>query len=164
GQVKSERPAGPAPSPPPPRVLEKLSVRWHRVLARHVHALVREDLPNGQHRLVLRAWEERSDRATLTRELARGRDLVAMVRGDDGRGGGGGGRSGPGRGGGGGVRWGAVFSGGDGRLVARVPVLRGTRQALLHDGRAYSLTARTRRAPGGAARPSHELHAYDLEA
>jgi hypothetical protein len=162
GHVKAEKAGETAAPAAPPPLLEKLSVRWHRSLAGHLHALVVEELPGRRQRLVLRTWEERSGKATSSRELMRGRDPVVMVGHGD--------RHlwlreptpGPDAPEGGARYW-SVFSGVDGRLVARVPVLPGTRQGLLLGRRAYCLTARSRPRPGGPARARHELHAIDVQ-
>lgn len=161
GHVKAEE-AGEPPAPPaPPRVLEKLAVRWQRSLAGHLHALVVERVPGrGEQRLVLRTWDERSGKAATARELMRGRDLVVMVghgerhlwvRGPT-----------PDPDAPEGARHWSVFSGVDGRLVARVPVLPGARQGLLLGRRAYCLTARSRPV-GRGAQARHELHAIDVQ-
>jgi hypothetical protein len=168
GHVKDEKAGVPAAPAATPRVLEKLAVRWQRSLAGHLHALVLEEVSGAaeggrQHRLVLRGWEERSGRPTLSRELMRGRDLEVLIGHGD--------RHlwlreatpSPGDTPEGARRFWSVFSGVDGRAVARVPVLPGTRQGLLLGGRAYCLTARSRPVPGGGARPRHELHAIDVE-
>lgn len=164
GQVKPQGAAAAAEPPAPPRVLEKLAVRWHRTFAGQVHALVAEDLAGGAQRLWLRTWAMPAGRPALARELMRGRDLVVMVGLDDHHLWLREGSANPGAAGAEAPRAWSVYSGVDGRLVATVPVVAGTRQGLLHDGRAYLLTARPRRGAAGPARPVYELHAYDLQA
>ncbi len=173
GKVRQENAAPPAPLAPP-RVLPqmaKLAVRWQRSLAGQLVALVVEEMPGStparrRQRLVLRSWNERTGKETPPRELLCGARPVFLVGLDD--------RhlwvrdagcpdepssSGPGAL----SRHWSVFAAVDGQLVARVPLVPGTRAATIIDDRAYCLCAGGVRAtPGGIHRAGRVLHAIDL--
>jgi hypothetical protein len=147
--------------------LEKLFVRWHRSIAGQLHAVVVEELPDStvaerKQRLVLRIWNERTGRESLSRELIRGQssllpglDGIHLWVRDASRN--------PDEVGEGRQRW-SVYSALDGHLVARPPYLPGTQEASLFGARAYYLTASAARRSGGPSTGrSYELHAVDVE-
>ena len=168
GKVRQQStPLAPAPATPrvPPQ-LEKLAVRWQRVVGGQLFALVVEELPGSgpgqrRQRLVLLSWNERTGKENPPRELMRGRRLVLMPGLDDRHlwlrdGAPGSGEPFAGR------HW-SVFAAIDGHLVARVPFVPGTRSATIIGDWAYCLSAGAVRAtPEGAIRGGRVLHAIDL--
>jgi hypothetical protein len=152
--------------------LEKRAVRWKWQTGEQLLAVVQEPLvcesdTDRLHRLVLCAWDLRTGKALLSRELLRGRRPVLLC-GLDGR-----------------ELWlrdavpapdesssasrtathhWAVVSPLDGQLITRVPFIPGTYAATLLDNRAYCLSVGlTPRFRGHSSRRVITLHAIDLE-
>ncbi|MBY0229749.1 MAG: hypothetical protein K2W96_10755 [Gemmataceae bacterium] len=146
-----------------PKLLEKLSVRWHRTFGGQVLAVTEEEAgkPGDRtHRLLLRTWDERTGKEAAAKELVRG-GRPALLRGLDGlhlwvRDAGTRETEEP-------AGW-QVYSSLDGHAVAQVPFVAGTSQAVLLGGRAYVVAGASGRAAleGNGSR-AYVLHALDLE-
>jgi hypothetical protein len=173
GTVKTGR-IGAPPTPPSaavPALLENLSVRWHRSISGHLHALVLEEAPAAKgerkQRMMLRIWNEQTGKESKPRELLCGSRPVVLTDpnglhlwlrdaapspdelGTN---------DAPGR-----VYGWKIWSVLDGHLVARLPFVPGTQQATLIGERAYCLvTAPQRGVPGAVTRRSYTLYAIDV--